>query len=163
MSFFRTMSINASAMSANQLRLDIVSQNLANAETTRTESGGPYRRKVVHFEEISDGRRFSATMRSAVSVHQQSTTGRTRRGMDTMVGLGVRVREITEDPAPNPMVYDPEHPDADENGYVHQSNVNVVYEMVNMLSANRSFEANLTAFNTTKAMAQRTLEISQSR
>jgi flagellar basal-body rod protein FlgC len=100
-------------------------------------------------------------MRSAVNASGMS--GRTRRAMDTMVGLGVRVREITEDPAPNPMVYDPEHPDADENGYVHKSNVNVVYEMVNMLSANRTFEANLTAFNTTKSMAQRTLEISQNR
>lgn len=161
MSFSRAIEISASAMSAHQFRLDIISQNLANADVTRTEDGTPYRRKIVHFEEISDGRRFSAHMRNASAA--SSVGGRTRRGMDTMVGLGVRVREITEDPAPNPMVYDPEHPDADENGYVHKSNVNVVYEMINMLAANRAFEANLTAYQTTRTLAQRTLEISQSR
>jgi len=129
---FSAIDISASGLSAQRRRLDIVAENIANAETTRTERGGPYRRKEVVFEELAS----------------------TELGKQ-----GVTVREVTEDSQPARMAYRPGHPDADANGYVAMPNVNMVEEMVDMISATRSYEANAAALNATKAMARKALEL----
>lgn len=135
MGVFRSLSISASALTAERLRMDVIAENLANANTTRTAEGGPYRRKVPIFEP----RR----------VHSQ---GR-------WVNLGVQVSQIVAQKGPGKLVYDPDHPDANEDGYVEYPNVNVVTEMVDMISATRAYEANVTAMNAAKAMATKALEI----
>jgi len=151
MSFFETMNTSASALTAQRLRMDVISENLANANTTRTADGGPYRRQTVIFEEIGGG----AAARGSFGRRLQSAINRTQ------AGSGVRVSNIVEDQRPGTRVFDPAHPDSDEDGYVTMPNVNVVEEMVNMISASRSYEANITAIGTTRSMLQRTLEISR--
>ena len=144
MSFFSSMDTSASALTAQRLRMDVISQNMANVDTTRTEDGEPYKRKVVLFQEIGSKASFAQYLGKA---------------MDSDVGQGVRVTRIVDDETPGSRFYDPTHPDADENGYVTNSNVNIVEEMVNMISTHRSYEANITAINTTKSMIAKTLEI----
>lgn len=144
MSFFGALDTSATALTAQRLRMDVISQNMANVDTTRTEDGTPYKRKTVVFEEIGERSSFATYLNSA---------------MNSKAGYGVRVSEIAEDDTPGAMEYDPTHPDADENGYVTKPNVNIVEEMVNMISANRSYQANITAISTTKAMINKTLEI----
>lgn len=146
MSIFNSFNINASGMTAERFRMDTISQNVANANTTRTEDGTPYRRKVVTFEER--GERVG-TFSSFLS----TASGRFK-------GQGVRVGKVVEDTwTQMNMFYDPSHPDADENGYVTYPNVNIITEMTNMIDASRAYEANATAFNATKAIVQRGLEI----
>lgn len=150
MSFFNSMSISASALTAQRLRMDVISDNVANANTTRTAEGGPYRRRTVLFEQKTDnGTSFSNVFEGALNGTQQ--------------GRGVRVTGIATDARPGPLVYDPHHPDANEYGYLERPNVNIVEEMVNMISASRTYEANVTAMNTTKTMITRTLEIASNR
>lgn len=143
MGFFGSMDTSASGLTAQRLRLDIISQNIANANTTRTPEGGPYKRKAVIFESINNSESFSNVLNRYVAAKNN----------------GVRVSQIVEDNKPFPIIYDPTHPDADEKGYVQLSNVNTVEEMVNMISASRSYEANVTTFNTMKAMVSKALEI----
>lgn len=143
MSFFGSMDTSASGLTAQRLRLDIISQNIANANTTRTAEGGPYQRKAVIFESASNPSQFNAIL------------NKYEKGRNN----GVRVAKIAKDEKEFPIVYDPTHPDADERGYVRMPNVNQVEEMVNMISASRSYEANVTAFNTMKSMATKALEI----
>lgn len=145
MSFFNSLDTSASALTAQRLRMDVISQNMANVDTTRNENNGePYKRKIVLFQEIGSKASFAQYL---------------GRAMDSDVGKGVRVSRIVEDETPGSLVYDPSHPDANEQGYVTNSNVNIVEEMVNMISASRSYEANITAINTTKSMIAKTLEI----
>ncbi len=144
MSFFGSLDTSASALTAQRLRMDVISQNMANVDTTRTEDGEPYKRKIVLFQEIGSKSSFARYLGKA---------------MDSDVGQGVRVTNIVDDETPGSRFYDPTHPDADEDGYVTNSNVNIVEEMVNMISASRSYEANITAINTTKSMIAKTLEI----
>ncbi|MCM1136145.1 MAG: flagellar basal body rod protein FlgC [Clostridium sp.] len=148
MSLFDSFNINGSGMTAERYRMDIIAENVANANTTRTEDGTPYRRKVVTFEERTEGARpFSSFLGSAKEKFQ---------------GQGVRVGKITEDNwTQMNMVYDPSHPDADENGYVTYPNVNIVTEMTNLIDASRSYEANATAFNAGKSIAMKGLEMAQ--
>jgi flagellar basal-body rod protein FlgC len=138
------MDISASGLTAQRLRMDLISENIANAETTRTETGGPYRRKTAVFRE-KPAAEFADYLKGALS----GASG------------GVRVSQIAEDTAEGTRVYEPGHPDADADGYVTKPNVNIVVEMVNMVSATRSYEANVTAINSSKAMISRTLEISR--
>ncbi len=145
MALMNSTSISATALTAQRLRMDVISQNIANVNTTRTEAGGPYKRKTVLFQEIQDSGSFSVKLDGAMQQTQQ--------------GLGVRVTNIVEDETPGTLAYDPGHPDADEEGYVRMPNVNIVEEMVNMISASRSYEANITAINNTKTMTSRTLEL----
>jgi flagellar basal-body rod protein FlgC len=145
MSFFNAFSISSSALTAQRLRMDIISQNIANVNTTRTEDGTPYRRKTLVFQE-REGIPFSQYLSSASKERYIS-------------GGGVRVSAIVEDPSPFREVYDPGHPDADENGIVQMPNVDVITEMVNMISATRAYEANVTAMNASKSMASKALEI----
>lgn len=145
MAIFSSFDISASGMTAQRLRTDIISQNLANVNTTRTADGGAYVRKTVVFSE-----------KASTSFDQvlMTTSG--------LVGNGVKVTKVIEDEStPMNMVYDPSHPDADENGYVTYPNVNTVTEMTNLIDASRSYEANVTAFDAAKSMALKGLEINE--
>jgi len=136
MNEFKIMTVSATGMSAQRLRLDVISTNIANAETTRTERGEPYRRKIPVFSEYL------------------------RRTVDGKVeSLGVRVVRIVEDQTPFRLVYDPTHPDANEEGYVQMPNVNVLREMVDLMDAQRAYEANVAAFNVTKSIVNSALQI----
>ncbi|HHW56541.1 MAG TPA: flagellar basal body rod protein FlgC [Clostridia bacterium] len=144
MNLFSSMDISASGLTAERVRMDIISQNIANANTTRTIQGGPYRRKLVTLKEVQPD-----SFKSILDKVKGKYTGK-----------GVEVVQILEDDqTPLRKVYDPGHPDADENGYVDYPNVNIVSEMVDMISATRAYEANVTAFNASKAMFQKSLEI----
>lgn len=147
MGFFNSMNISATGLTAQRLRMDIISQNIANVDTTRTEDGTAYKRKTVLFQERNDNPSFNSYFKNAMS--------------KAVSGNGVRVTRIAEDDSPGSQVYEPSHPDADENGYVTKPNVNIVEEMVNMISATRSYEANITAINSTKSMIAKTMEISR--
>ena len=165
MSIFSTFDVNASGLSAQRYRMDIISQNVANANTTRTKDGTPYRRKVVTFEEKNQQTPFSRVLNEAKDRYS-GTTLRVGSAFGTVpdqyTGSGVRVDKVTEDTWNDmKMVYDPSHPDADENGYVTYPNVNIVTEMTNMIDASRAYEANATAFSASKAMAQKGLEMAQ--
>ena len=148
MSIFSAFNINASGLTAQRYRMDIISENIANANTTRTADGTPYRRKVVTFAEKNSHTPFSRVLNTAT---------------DRYSGDGVKVDGVYEDAQTDmTMVYDPSHPDADENGYVMYPNVNIITEMTNMIDASRAYEANSTAFNASKAMAMKGLEIGKS-
>jgi flagellar basal-body rod protein FlgC len=140
--------ISSSALTAQRLRMDVISSNIANADTTRGKfvdgKWVPYQRKVVTIE-AKPNQPFSQVLSSAMQGPQ--------------AGEGVRVTKIKEDNAPFKQVYNPTHPDADENGFVLLPNVDVLKEMVDMMSATRSYEANVTALNASKAMITKSLEI----
>lgn len=142
MSAFSGMNISASGMTAQRLRMDIISQNIANVNTTRDENGEPYRRKAVIFSE-KDATPFQEIFMRTAGV----------------IGNGVKVTRIIEDNKAMRRVYDPSHPDADVDGYVTYPNVNVVQEMTDLIDATRSYEANVTSFNATKNMALKGLEV----
>lgn len=145
MGMFDAFNINASGLTAQRYRMDIISENVANANTTRTEDGTPYRRKVVTFTEKSKGVSFGNVFKSA---------------KDGYSGSGVKVDAVYEDTwTEMNKVYDPSHPDADENGYVLYPNVNIVTEMTNLIDASRAYEANATAFTASKNMAQQGLNV----
>lgn len=148
MAIFTGMNINASGMSAQRLRMDVISENIANANTTRTKEGGPYVRKnVILTEKKNMQNSFGAVL------------NRTING----VGDGVKATAITKDTDTDMnLVYDPSHPDADENGYVLYPNVNVVTEMTDLIDATRSFEANATAFDASKNIAGLGLKLMES-
>jgi flagellar basal-body rod protein FlgC len=144
MSIFRAMEISASGLTAQRLRMDVISNNIANVNTTRTAQGGPYRRKRVIFQEKRSEPNFRELLQNTLL---------------NAAGEGVRVVAIEEDNAPFRLVYDPSHPDADEDGYVRMPNVYIVTEMIDMISATRSYEANVTAINSVKSMISKALEI----
>jgi flagellar basal-body rod protein FlgC len=146
MSFWQSLRIGSSGLTAQRLRLDLISNNIANAQTTRTARGGPYQRQEVVF------------MPEGVNASLPQPVAARRGGLDSLQG-GVQVAEIITDPTAGPRVYDPTHPDADANGYVNYPNVDITVEMTNMLSATRSYEANLTAVEAVKRMALKALEI----
>lgn len=134
MNEFLTMTVSATGMTAQRLRLDVIASNIANSETTRTPEGTPYRRRVPIFSEYLLKNRET-----------QSS--------------GVKVSRIAEDMSSFRVVYDPSHPDADENGYVQLPNVNVIREMIDLINAQRSYDANVSAFNTVKEMINSALQI----
>lgn len=146
MGLFNSFNISASGMTAQRFRMDVISENVANVNTTRTEDGTPYRRKVVAFEEKT--------------VTPFSNVLATAKGKYT--GSGVKVTTVKEDTETEMIkAYDPSHPDADEDGYVTYPNVNIITEMTNLIDASRSFEANVTALDTSKAMAVKALGIGE--
>lgn len=157
MSFWSTLRTGASALTAQQLRLDIISNNIANAETTRTEEGGPYQRKDVVFIPQGTNTFLPEFIRAR---HEQDGNTLLSAGNATQdPETGVRVAAIVTDDTPGAVVYDPTHPDANEEGFVEYPNVNIAVEMTNMLSATRSYEANLTVIDSAKRMALKALEI----
>ena len=144
MSFLSSFDISASGRTAERQRLDIAAENISNAETTRTASGGTYRRKMVVLQEVpatSFRTRFNSLLNRTAS-----------KG-------GVKVTEIVEDQRDLNTVYNPDHPDANEEGYVMMPNVDLVKETIDGMSATRAYEANITAFNAMKLMAQKALDI----
>jgi flagellar basal-body rod protein FlgC len=143
MSFFDALKTSASGLSAQRLRMNLISGNLANANTTRTPEGGPYRRKDLVLAAAPEGRSFADVLKA-----QQAGTP-----------VVVAPVAVVEDDRPPLQKYDPGHPDADADGYVALPNVNVIEEMVNLLTASRSYEANIAAVRAAKSMAQRALEI----
>ncbi|MCI2255427.1 flagellar basal body rod protein FlgC [Domibacillus sp. PGB-M46] len=148
MNMFNGMNITASALTAQRLRMDVISSNMANSESTRAKlvdgEWQPYQRKSVVLQ--PKGNSFSSFLQMASN--RQET------------GNGVKVTKIMEDTeTPNKMVYDPEHPDANEEGYVSMPNVDPLREMVDLMSTTRSYEANVTVFNASKAMMTKALEI----
>ncbi len=140
MDLFRNMEISASALTAERLRMDLISDNLANVNTTRTKEGGPYQRKVPVFAEVLD--------------NYISDNGRL-----IAKPAGVKVLRIEPDGNPPRMVFDPSNPDANEDGYVFYPDINPVSEMVNLITASRSYEANVTAFNAAKTIFSASLEL----
>ncbi len=132
MSVFGGMRISASALTAERLRLDVISSNVANARTTRTEDGGPYKRKIAVFEENYDE----------------------KLGM-----LGIKATEIIDDKTPVKKLYEPNHPDADEEGYVEYPNVDLLVEMSDLIVASRAYESNVDTLNAQKNMISKALEI----
>jgi flagellar basal-body rod protein FlgC len=138
MNFLKSFEISSSGLYAQRKRMDVIASNLANLETTRTEKGGPYRRKMVVMstKPVKD---FDQVLSSKVQ--------------------GVEIEDIVEDDAPFMKVFDPGHPDADEQGYVLKPNVDLIVEITNMLVAKRNFEANVTAVKSTTQMALKALEI----
>ena len=146
MSFLSSFDISASGLTAERQRLDIAAENLSNTNTTRTESGGTYRRKMVVLQEVP-----STTFRTKFNTALNRSTAAAKGG--------VKVTEIIEDQRDLNPVYDPDHPDADEDGYVMMPNVDPVKETIDGMSATRSYEANITAFNAMKMMAQKALDI----
>lgn len=143
MGMFDAIDSAASGLTAERLRMDVISNNIANANTTRTTAGGAYRRQMVVFQPRSSTR---SSFRQELDQQLQS-------------GTGVRVAEIKQDQSPLRTVYDPSHPDANKDGYVEMPNVNVVTEMVDMITATRAYEANVAAVNAAKSMAVKALEI----
>lgn len=142
MSFMGAMEIAASGLRMQRTRMNVISSNLANVETTRTAEGGPYRRRQVILEATPATKGFGTEFKEAIQ--------------------SVRVQEVQVDQeTPLKTVFDPSHPDANPQGYVDLPNVNVMEEMVDMMTASRGFEANATAFDTLKTMAQRALRIGE--
>ena len=141
MGFFNSLDISASGLTAQRLRLDVISNNIANVNTTRTDDGNPFQRERVVFQERK--------------TNTSSEYGSREKP------AGVKVVAIEKDTSPLKLVYDPTHPDADERGYVSLPNINIVTEMVDMISATRSYEANATAINSAKDMLNKALEISK--
>jgi flagellar basal-body rod protein FlgC len=153
MGLFGSLDISASALSAERLRMDVTAENLANAQSTRTANGGPYRRKEVVTQANEDGG-FASALASA-----RSGGGSGSGASGGSAPGGVSVTGIVEDQTPNRLVYDPSHPDANAQGYVSMPNVNPVTEMVDLISASRSYEANVTAMQTSKQMFTKTLDL----
>ncbi len=150
MSFYESMRVSATGLTAQSLRMDVISENIANVDTLRTEDGGPYKQKSVIFQQENAREPFDSIFKNQIF--------RDAAGYDN-TGQGVKVTEIAVDDSQGVLVYDPTNPYANEDGYVERSNVNVVEQMVNMISASRSYESNVTAMNTTKSMIAKTLEI----
>lgn len=145
MALFQGFDIASSGMTAERFRMDTISENLANVNTTRTEDGGAYRRKIVTFTEKNLTPNFQDSLESYRKAYK---------------GDGVKVSRVYEDTKTDmTLVYDPSHPDADENGYVTYPNVNTVTEMTNLIDATRAYQANVTSFNALKDVATAGLQI----
>lgn len=144
MGLFSSFNISASGMTAQRLRMDLIANNLANANTTRTKDGGPYKRQVPVF-----------ALKNAAPFLPDFFTA----GPNKIAAGGVKVEAILKDPTPPRKVFSPDHPDAQEDGYVDYPNVNVIMEMTDLIAASRAYEANVTAFDALKTVTNLALEI----
>ncbi len=140
-----TLAVSVSALDAQRHRLNVIASNLANAQSTHSENGGPYKRRDVVFEATPVVPRFQGALKEAQGQNFKLT--------------GVRVAKVIEDAKPGKVVYEPQHPDADPQGFVQMPNVNVMEEMINMMSAHRAYEANVEAVTTGRTMWLKALEI----
>jgi len=143
MNIFNSINVSASALTAEKTRIDIIAKNMAHVNTTRSTGGMPYRRQMAVFQE-NKGKQFSNLL---------------NKYSNQLNGEGVKISKIVEDDSPFKLVYEPGHPDSDENGYVKMPNVDIVKEMVDLISAQRSYDANITAMNASKSMLMKALEI----
>jgi flagellar basal-body rod protein FlgC len=148
MGLFDALNISGSGLSAERMRMDVVAENLANAQTTKDASGQPYKRKEVVLQEIGGGG-FGAQLAGAMGARASTNSG----------AGGVQVAGIVQDSAPGKQVYDPGHPDANAQGYVTMPNVDPVTEMVDLITASRSYESDVTAMQTAKQMFTKTLDL----
>ena len=146
MGVFTAMNVAATGMTAQQLRMDTISENIANAQTTRTENGGAYRRNIPVFME-KDSTSFDNILNGYLDYYSPT---------------GVKVTQIVTDNSELPLVYEPDNPDANEDGYVEYPNVDTVTEMTNLIDSSRAYEASVTSFNATKSMAMKGLELFKS-
>jgi len=142
MGMFGAIDAAASGLTAERLRMDVISNNIANVNTTRTAEGGAYRRQMVVFAPRDNTTDFGQVLSEQLNA-----------------GSGVRVVGISKDTSPTRKLYDPAHPDANKEGYVEMPNINIVTEMVDMITATRAYEANVTVLNAAKSMALKALEI----
>jgi flagellar basal-body rod protein FlgC len=147
MGLFDAIDISGSALSAERLRMDVTAENLANAQTTRGANGQPYRRKVVELQQAPEGGSFGSVLSGAMGARGDAGPS------------GVTVAGIAQDSAPNRMVYDPGHPDANAQGYVSMPNVDPVTEMVDLITESRGYEANVTAMQSAKTLFTKTLDL----
>ncbi len=143
MSIFNSINVSASALTAEKTRIDVIAKNMANANSTRATGGRPYRRQMVVFEENKD-KAFAEHLRDYTSKNESK---------------GVKISKIVEDDTPFKLKYEPGHPDANEDGYVEMPNVDTIKEMVDLISAQRSYDANITAMNSSKSMLMKALDI----
>lgn len=151
MGVFEALNISATGLTAQRMRMDLIAENLANANTTNTPQGGPYRRKDAVFSAFDNTTSFSHFL-NLVSLGGETD-------YSEWAGKGVKVVDIMEDQGQPKRVYQPQHPDANTQGYVAMPNIDVVSEMVNMISAARAYEANVTVLSAAKSMMQKALEI----
>lgn len=146
MAFLNSFDISGSGLTASRLRMDVISENIANSETTRTAQGGPYRRKMVVYQCSDTAQTFRSMLESQTA------------GTETVPG-GVKATAIVEDQTPFNQVYDPMDPDANAQGYVEKPNVDLIKETTDMMAVTRAYSANITAFDTVKEMAAKALEL----
>lgn len=146
--FYSSVEISASGLSAERLAMDVIANNIANANTTRTPEGGPFKRQLIIFSQKQDA--------TAAAAGASTPQGEQGGGM-----AGVQAVGIISDPGPDKLVYDPTHPDADSSGYVHMPNIEVVKEMVDMMAASRAYEANVAAIQDARQMGAATLTLLQ--
>ncbi|HID95277.1 MAG TPA: flagellar basal body rod protein FlgC [Candidatus Latescibacteria bacterium] len=159
---FGAIKISSQGLSVQRKRMDAAALNIANVDTTRTKEGGPYRRRRVVISEVMRRKGFGSVLGAVINrlsvTHPSHITE--LKDVPTGTGLtGIKAAEVIEDPSVPRMVYDPSHPDADENGYVAYPDINVITEMVDMIVAARAYEANITAVNASKEMIVKALEI----
>lgn len=140
MSIFTTLDVSAGGLTSERLRMEITAENIANLDTTKSVNSEPYRRKMVVFQEV---------LKKAM----------TKKGSLGFIGQGVKVARVITDKAPPLRVYDPNHPDADQEGFILKPNINLADEMIDLITASRSYSANVTVLNTTKAIAMKALTI----
>jgi len=162
---FRVLAIAAGGLSAQRARMEVAAQNVANAETTRTAEGGPYRRKTVALQATADAAELGSGL--GISTYgSNDVAGAAARSLISVIASGdpvdaggVRVAGIVDDTSQGALVYDPGHPDADEKGYVRMPNVRITDEMMDMMDARRVYDANATVFQAAKAMLRRALDL----
>lgn len=163
MAIFDTMSISATGLSSQRRKLNAIASNIANADTTRTDEGGPYKRKRILMMEAHQPSRFSTLLQEQKERLTLTNPGHLpaaeARTFAELLGSGVETQEVREEPVEPRLVYDPAHPDAREDGYVVYPDINIVTEMVDMIAASRAYEANVTTLDTSKSMFNRALEI----
>lgn len=156
MKWFSALETSASGLTAERLRMDVISNNIANANTTRTQGGGPYRRQLVV---MGSRPSFAQMLAEAQARGEQVNADPKKLEPGDFLHRGVRVVQVVNDQRPFKVKYEPTHPDADEHGYVQLPNVETVTEMVDLISASRAYEANVTALNAFKAMVSTALQI----
>jgi len=163
-SLFHSMDISAQGLSVQRTKMNTISENLANVDTTRTEDGSPYRRKLVTIATGNNDEAFKDILiKHRLDLTQTNEHHRPEKPYHTTEPIefhyGVKVDDIVQDPSEFKLVYDPAHPDANEDGYVQMPNINTVQEMIDLITASRSYEANITALNSAKEMVRNALKI----
>jgi len=163
MQIFDTLDISSTGLSAQRRKMTAIASNIANVDTTRTDEGGPYKRRRVVMLEAPKLSKFSTMLETSKSRLRQTSDrhlleGEPRPG-EFFTGSGVLSQEVREEPIKPRMVYDPNHPDAREDGYVMYPDINAITEMVDMIAASRAYEANITVMNAAKDMVNRSLDI----
>jgi flagellar basal-body rod protein FlgC len=162
-SLFHSMNISAQGLSVQRTKMNVVAENLANVDTTRTANGEPYRRKLVQVAQGGAGERFIDVLEKntlqLTETNDRHSQGKVSIAREEQPRYGVKVNSIVEDQSAFRIIHDPAHPDADREGYVRMPNINHVQEMIELITATRSYEANVTALNSAKEMVRSALRI----